>query len=512
MKIQYKISLLIFLMLGISCDKSILDQENKNQYTTASYYKDAEQLTAATNGIYSIMLGGNLWGRMMQYFSDCRADEHAAGGTQIEVHNAQILDGTYDYSNKTILECWSGMYSLIHRSNAVIQYGSLIEDIDPGLKNQRIAEAKFFRAYGYYYLNANFGPVPVYTKVVENVDSTQGIMPEAQLYTLLESDLTSIQDHLKWVYTEEEDGRENVGRVNKAAVKLLLARVYMHQGKYAEAKKELLDIYDSKKFRLVDNYADNFMEETEYNEESIFEIGFADNGYGWTPEANSTNQRSTIMFQDYSPVGWRNCIPSDKLLNNFESTETGDPKTDPRLAETVYFSGDSYNGGNDILTDTDLNGNSSVFHGDSIKTGWKKYSPMYKLNPGGYYTSGINYRNMRFAEVLIKLAECENELGNTGVAIEYLNEIRKRPSVLMPDYPTSKYPCGNYDEVMTAIMHESMVEFSNEKLRVLELARWRKNNKFTATNPEPIGYIAKTPSKALYPYPKDEVNRNTNIN
>ena len=137
---------------------------------------------------------------------------------------------------------------------------------------------------------------------------------------------------------------------------------------------------------------------------------------------------------------------------------------------------------------------------------------MYKLDPGGYYTSNINYRNMRFAEVLIKLAECENETGSQAQAIVYLNEIRARASVDMPDYPTSNYPCDSYDEVMRAIIHESLVEFSNEKLRVLELARWRKNNKFSVLNPDPVGYIASNPDKALLPYPLEETASNTNIN
>ena len=65
---------------------------------------------------------------------------------------------------------------------------------------------------------------------------------------------------------------------------------------------------------------------------------------------------------------------------------------------------------------------------------------------------------------------------------------------------------------MRAIMHESMVEFSDEKLRVLELARWRKNNKYTDLNPDPISYIVSDPSKAYLVYPNDETTANTNIN
>ena len=92
-----------------------------------------------------------------------------------------------------------------------------------------------------------------------------------------------------------------------------------------------------------------------------------------------------------------------------------------------------------------------------------------------------------------------------------MTEIRRRASVAMPDYPTANYPCNNYDEVMRAIMHEETVEFSDEKLRVFDLARWRKNNKFSTINPDPVAYIAADPNKAFLPYPNEEVSRNINI-
>lgn len=506
--LKYKITLFLVLIFAISCEEDVLDQPNPNQFTSDQYFKTPEQLTAATNGIYSQFYGADLWGRNMQYFLDLRADEHAAGGSQLEVHNAQLLDGSYDNGNYAITAAWRGLYRIIHRANAVIQFGPTIENIEQSLLNQRIAEAKFLRAYAYYYLNVNWGEVPLYTEIAESFDDAKPAAEESEIYKLLETDLIAIQDNLPWVYTGDD-----TGRANKGAAKLLLARVYMHQAKYAEARTVLEDIYKNGPYKLVDNYADNFMEETEYNPESIFEIGFAGEGFAWGADGNNVNQRSHVMFQDYSPVAWRNAIPSDKLLNSFEHPFFGDVKEDPRLSETVYFSGDTFGPPGEliVLTDAMQNGFSSTFHGNKVKASWKKYSPMYKLNPGGYYNSNINYRNMRYAEVLIKLAECENEIGTQEKAIFYLNEIRARASVDMPLYPTDNYPCNNYDQVMRAIMHEYIVEFANEKLKVLELARWRKNDKFSAVNPDPVAYIAKNPNKALLPYPIEEASRNTNF-
>lgn len=520
MKIYYKLSFLVILFV-FACDESKLEQVNPNQFAYDQYYINGNQLTAATNAIYAQFYGADLWGRMMQYFSDTRADEHAAGGGQLEVHNAQLLAGTYNPGNYPINAAWRGFYRMIHRANAVIQNGPQIEDITEGLRTQRIAEAKFLRAYAYYYLNVNWGAVPIYTEIVESVNDAQPPADEAVLYELLETDLNAIDEVLPWRYVDANTGQptSDMGRVNRGAVKLLLARVLMHQGKFADARTVLEEIYEDGPYELTNDYSANFREESEYNIESIFEIGFTGNNFDWSENGNSTNNRGTVMFQDYSPVAWRNMIPSNKLLDEFEHTFHGDAKTDPRLGQTVYFSGDIFGPQDEpiVLTDDMQGGASSVMHGNTIKASWKKYSPMYKLNPGGYYISPINYRNMRYAEVLLKLAECENELsmgtgatGSQAQAIIYLNEIRNRVSVDMPPYPTTNYPCDDYDEVMRAIMHESMVEFSNEKLRVLDLARWRKNGKFSVLNPDPIAYIVSDASKALLPYPNEETSRNPN--
>lgn len=509
MKLKYlTTAFVVFLMLATSCDESILDQTNPNQFTVDQYYKDAAQLTAATNGVYAEFYGAASWGRMMQYFSDCRADEHGAGGGQIETHNRQLLDGTYDNGNYTIQVVWRGLYRIVHRANAVIENGPKIENMDATLQKHRIAEAKFLRAWAYYYLVVNWGKVPLYTETVKSPTDSKPLSEESEVFQLLEADLTAIQADLKVLQTGDDQGR-----ATKGAAQLLLARVLMHQGKYSEARTVLEAIYNSKSYKLVDNYSDNFMEETEYNAESIFEISFAGSGFAWGEDGDNTKTRSTIMFQDYSPVGWRNCIPSDKYLDAFERPFKGDAKEDPRLKESVYFTGDTFGPATApiVLTETMQNGYSSIFNGQTVKTGWKKYSPMYKLDPGGYYTSNINFRNMRYAEVLLKLAECENEVGTSEKALAYLNEIRDRASVSMPHYPTPNYLCNSKDEILRAIMHESTVEFGNEKTRVLDLARWRKNNKFSAINPDPIAYIVQDSKKAYLVLPIEETSANTKI-
>ena len=94
---------------------------------------------------------------------------------------------------------------------------------------------------------------------------------------------------------------------------------------------------------------------------------------------------------------------------------------------------------------------------------------------------------MRYADIYLLLAECENEIGSPATkAVEYLNKTRARPSVNMPPYPTAAYPTGSKDQIFKAIMHERMVELAGEEARNFDILRWRKAGKLAT---EPISYF-----------------------
>lgn len=194
------------------------------------------------------------------------------------------------------------------------------------------------------------------------------------------------------------------------------------------------------------------------------------------------------------------------MLSEFETIEKGDSKRDPRLEKSFYFIGDSYNNGANVLQDEQVQGNTILFEGEQQKISWRKFSSMYKMN-SGYYEGGINHRVIRYAEVLLNLAECELELGSPQRAIDLLNQVRARPSVDMPPYPTSNYPVNNNEAIMDAIMHEKMVELSSEQIRYRDILRWRQEGKLAT---EPFSYFV--PNKyELMPIPQAEIDNNPNI-
>jgi hypothetical protein len=152
------------------------------------------------------------------------------------------------------------------------------------------------------------------------------------------------------------------------------------------------------------------------------------------------------------------------------------------------------------------NGNSSVLNGVTQKISWRKWLLMYKENQS-FHPGGNNQRLIRYAEILLDLAECENELTNSGPAIAYLNQVRDRPDVAMPHYPTTQFPCGNKDEITKAIMHERNVELGDEEVRNIDIIRWRKKGYFTT---DPLSYF-KPNRDELLPIPQDEIDNNPKL-
>jgi hypothetical protein len=290
----------------------------------------------------------------------------------------------------------------------------------------------------------------------------------------------------------------------------------MQKGDYAAAKTALLQVYG--KYSLVANFSDNFDGDVysgppynstpgtvttghEFNAESIFEVAFVDKGdnnfnWGYNGEG-ATNPVSTVRNQEYGKV-WGNVIPSNALLNEFEAG-------DPRYKMTFYEPGDKIltkagTAPGTTLVDADLNVAPSVRNGVSLKRIFRKYS-IYDWDDNGFHPGGINQRLIRYADVLLMLAECEAEVGTPAQAANYINEVRARPSVNMtPVALTTK------NQALNAVMHERLVELGGEELNNIDMLRWRKKGYYPAVRPDP-----KPAQVSLFPIPAAELSANPAI-
>jgi len=505
-------AVIIAAVITISCNKDKLNTVNQNVVSTSNYFTTAAQLVEGTNAIYSAWHGSNLVGREWFFLHDLRSDDVATGGSQLEAPRHQILLGVVDPANPIMNSNWNSLYAAIHRACTVTDDAAGITD-NPTLVSRCVGEAEFLRGWAYFELASQWGAVPIYTAAVKSPSDYKPKSPQAEVYAQAVKDLTAAAAILPG-----KSGTDK-GRATAAAANAMLARVLMQTGDYAGAKAALLKIPTSGAdgYALTDRYLDNFEEETEFSQESIFEMIYVDKGdnnFNWGGNGvgdGSAADQTTVRNQEYCPLAWRNLIPSDRVLNEFETTATGAAKTDPRYSFSIYQSGDTYDnnpGPGAVLLDGDQNGNSSTRHGATVKASWRKFMLIYKEDKGtaGFHPGSNNQRIIRYAEVLLNLAECENELGNVGAAVGYLNQVRARPSVAMPPYPTAQFPVANKADVTKAIMHEKTVEMADEQVRNVDILRWRAKGYFAT---EPLSWYSA--DKQFLPIPQSEIDNNPKL-
>jgi len=139
----------------------------------------------------------------------------------------------------------------------------------------------------------------------------------------------------------------------------------------------------------------------------------------------------------------------------------------------------------------------SKHNGVAQKRVYRKYSVLDWTNDG-FHPDGINQRVIRYADVLLMLAECEAEVGTAAQAAIYINQVRARPSVNMPPVTLT-----NHDNAIAAVMHERAVELAGEELSNIDMLRWRAKGYYPSIRPDP-----KPGQVALFPIPASETSAN----
>lgn len=523
---------LLFSVLRCNTDK--LELTNPNQLTPETYFQTEAQVQMAVNAVYAGLQTHGLYQYAIYYAMDGMSLEQMhnpeSGWSIGHVFHYYYFDANYEYINSYWKDCYIG----INRANFVINHEAAIDKIPEGLmsqekKNKYIGEAQFLRALYYFLLVTRFGDVPLY---LETPEDGKGLprSSKSKIWDQIESDLVAASEKCLPKNIEEK------GRATSGAAWALLGKAYLFQANesndqadYQGAKNAFLRVIeDNENYRLEDNYSDNFKEETEHGPESIFEIEF-DPKLGtqdiWSAEGTGLNE-GNFRPKEYGCFNWFNVYPSPDMVDEFETIAGNGVKTDPRLGYCIYQTGDLYNNGNDtvyIPNDTIWDDWFYRIVDEVIyRTGWKKYQNYYKQKSEVNY-SGINTKVIRLADVLLMMAEVENELNNIPGAIDYLNRLRNRADVMMPNYGTpamdTVYPVANKEKIRKAIEHERKIELCNEQVRINDLIRWRRLEDFMRDEAIPrLPDSRKTlmqfdPAKHyLWPIPQLEIDMNPNIN
>jgi hypothetical protein len=469
----------ILVVTGIiACSKN-LDQTDQNNPTTESYFKTAAQLQNGVNAVYSTLRAAELVGREWFFTHDMRGSETASGGPQLEAPRAELLtQPTPNPGNAVMTNVWNGCYQMINRANVILSKAPDITD-NTALRDRVVGETKFLRAWAYFELVSQWGDVPLYNETITSVTGYKAKSPAADVYALIISDLNDAANALPASYGASDNGRATSGAANA-----LLGRVELQKGDYGAAKTALLKVYG--KYSLVANYMWNFDGDTKF-------VDKGDNNFNWGYNGEgSTSPLSGVRNQEYG-ITWGNVIPSDRFLNEFEAA-------DPRYKFTIFEEGDVILDSTSsplTLTPAAMNIATSTKGGVTKKRFFRKYN-IYDWVNSGFHPGGINTRVIRYADVLLMLAECEAEVGTPTAAAGYINEVRARPSVNMPPVTLA-----SKEEAIKAVMHERTVELGAEELSNTDMLRWRAKGYYPSIAPDP-----KAGQTSLLPIPSSETSSN----
>ena len=516
----YKISLALCLGLSTltSCSDK-LELTNPNQQTTGTFGNNTEDLEEAVIAAYNHIRMEGTYARVGYTIDLCRGDEVWNSSQQWYIY---FDDFNVAFNNEITEWSWRDWYYTINVCNYVVN--RLGQDPAAFSEKERriLGQVLFIRGLAYYNLVGYYQNPPLITDY-ESYNELEGLYAPSSSYdevlTQVESDF---KDAMELLPSRDEGGEWEKGRATKGAAAGYYARALMQRHKYSEALIVLKDIIAQKygKYELMKNYGDNFREGSKYenNAESLFEIQYLDYGTQgtddeWTPVNTSANAtQGSAIESNFGPGdfgGWADLSAAPWLYELFKAEKTTGGKLDPRLYWTIGTYETDWEGfeygnvcykstiddKNPVVTNNG-NGGFPIAKWTNLRTG------LYDKVVTGLH-DGINLRMMRYADVLLRAAECENEVnGPTQQAIDWINQVRNRAelaSLKLSDF-------NSKDKLFEQIANvERPKEFGCEFGRGFDLIRWGFfYNKDRMDQLVEHGYFFLSSKKSLLKTPLDD--------
>lgn len=491
----------------LSQDKNFTSPNHARTAVNKLYRNGAPELYGG-GGVYmpsSSTMGGYISGLFDNGF---KGQEVIASYSQKLIHTSKNIANSMD-------GVWDGCYEAISRANTAIKYIPTTPNLNEKERNNLMAQAKFFRAFNYFYLVKFFGDVPLITEPCESTMDELYVArtASATVYAQIVEDLSFATTHLNDVAFTE-----NGFRIAKGTAQVVLADVYLQmsgfpvQGsKYAEAAATAKDIIKGGKYALIPNGATP--------ETSAYNVIRTDDNtkeylYAYEHEANiSSNPKVQITLPNagasdnklaYSLTndGYR---PIKQYLNVY------DPEKDLRVQEKQFFHT------SEMLTAKD--GTLREYTFDPCPYIWYNEEAMTVTA-----RSSKDLALYRYAEVLLIAAEAiAQSEGVTAEAVGYLADVRERAYTT-----TSRTEIINGLNGLSkeAFLHEVWAERMREL--VFEMRTWsdiQRTRMYPVTSDNAKGKVsfvnvigAKNPWGAVYqekdllwPISDNEMQRNPSL-
>jgi hypothetical protein len=452
----------ISFMLGGSGCTDFLKEQDPSNLTPDSFYTIPDHAEAALAAAYS---GLRFYGDGAGIFSSNWQLLEAVTGTATtetaqnsDLNNLYSL--SYDGNTQHVVNWWNGLYRLIANANLVLEKVPNINPMPEAQRTKILSEARFLRALAYFHIVRLWGDAPLITspQTASSEDFFPSRAPQEEIYNLIIEDLKFAEEGgLNWM--------DPSGRVNKAAVKGFLAKVYLTMAGYplqkgathyqlaADKAKEVIDYANANpnQIDLFQTYKEVHNETLKNRVEHLFQIQYNTVVAG-NPMGNYFPNFKPVTYS--GPGGTGSTVPTRSFYNSFEE---GDKRTVDQEGwfYTTYFT----------------NGNGERFDLGAPYV-FKHFNQIANGSPGaaGTRNDNLNVPLLRFAEVLLIYAEAQNEVAGPGQdAYNALKRIRDRATLETPALGTF-----SKESFREAVWRERWYEFCYEGITWYDMVRLRK--------------------------------------
>lgn len=503
MKLNKLIAAFAFSLTLGACD--FLDTVPQDFVDPKNYFKTPEEAFMSLTSVYNRLTRQEVYGNVYPLMVVGTDDLGYYDRNTIPVG---IFNNNYSTSDPDVLKLWKFLYEGINNANFLLENIGNVPDMKPETKTLYTGEAKFLRAYCYFLLAQCWGDVPYRTEsqqIPTDVDFAN--MPQKEVLERVVAEMEEAEGMVG------EIDEVPSGRVNKSAVRGILARVYLklagwpvNGGKpmYEKAAFWAKEVNKDKKHRLNPDYAQIFINyaadeiDTKYRE-SIWEAEFKGNrqdahqGAGRLGNTIGIANGDNSLTSDGYCYGFISCtinlwdmyndIDGDGMVDEgFEEgsvneREHPDVRRDWNIAPFRYAKKKTgeyiklnwgYKGEKNITVDGEDKGVYAATQYVQRNAG--KYRREYEaITPRDKNQTPTNYPILRYADVLLMIAEAENEVnqGPTQSAYDAVNEVRKR-SIKDVEEITDM----DYAAFKQLVKDERARELCFEGTRKYDLIRW----------------------------------------
>ncbi|MCC9065475.1 RagB/SusD family nutrient uptake outer membrane protein [Flavobacterium piscisymbiosum] len=266
--IKYTSIFSFFLLLGItSCDNALDVDLPSNQLSSESVYASEPTAEAAVNGIYQSMVADFFYNRVHTVLGET-ADELVPRTGIANIYSSNEIPET----DGTINANWGELYKTIYNANNVIEGLTKSTSLNAVKSKQWIAEAKFLRAYSYFYLTNLWGNVPLV--LTTDVD-VSALLPQSSQETVYAQILLDLTDASKDLPADYKNYDQERIRATKWAAEALLARVNLYLERWNEASTHASAVInETGTYGLITGLTDTNSPFIADNKESILQIPY----------------------------------------------------------------------------------------------------------------------------------------------------------------------------------------------------------------------------------------------